>query len=347
MNLQRLHVFYAGLDPSTGGIACSARIFHDYATQPSKYAAWQYGQNDDDSVEYQTNSKLQILWKVYRKNWRFKQVLFWHLGLTQLRIAMRQIPDQTILFGHGIELWRHHSRRTTESLRRVDLFLHNSHYTLMRARQYLVHPLKNVCCVPLGIGHVIDDVSLPDFSKPSAVILARISISENYKGHVELIRAWPGVLRQLPKANLHILGTGDLVPELQSLVTSLHLEHAIHFMGRVDEETKQRQLRESTCFLMPSRGEGFGLVYLEAMRLGRPCLVSDEDAGQEVVNPPECGLAVNVRDEESMVSAIVRLMTPGPEWDQWSRAAKVRYDNNYTALHFQQRMSKALSLQTN
>jgi glycosyltransferase involved in cell wall biosynthesis len=51
----------------------------------------------------------------------------------------------------------------------------------------------------------------------------------------------------------------------------------------VTEEEKQDLLRRCRCFAMPSRNEGFGLVYLEAMRLGRPCLVSDCDAGREIV----------------------------------------------------------------
>ena len=59
--------------------------------------------------------------------------------------------------------------------------------------------------------------------------------------------------------------------------------------GQVKEDVKQDLLMRCRCLALPSRGEGFGLVYLEAMRMGRPCLVSTVDAAREVVNPPEAG----------------------------------------------------------
>jgi glycosyltransferase involved in cell wall biosynthesis len=97
---------------------------------------------------------------------------------------------------------------------------------------------------------------------------------------------------------------------------------------------------------MPSRGEGFGLVYLEAMRLGRPCLVSNCDAGREVVNPPEAGLAVDPADASSLADGVCRLLADGPEWHRLSQAARRRYEREFTAEHFQRRLIAALFGQT-
>jgi len=93
---------------------------------------------------------------------------------------------------------------------------------------------------------------------------------------------------------------------------------------------------------MPSRGEGFGLVYLEAMRLGRPCLVSTSDAGRETINPPEAGLAVNPDKPQAVARAICRLLTPGDEWQRWSEQARARYESHFTAQQFQNRLREAL-----
>jgi phosphatidylinositol alpha-1,6-mannosyltransferase len=111
----------------------------------------------------------------------------------------------------------------------------------------------------------------------------------------------------------------------------------------VSEEEKQGMLAKSRCLALPSRGEGFGLVYLEAMRMGRPCLVSTLDAGREVVNPPEAGLAVDLDREESLVEAICELLRPGPRWDNWSANARGRYEAAFTAEHFQERLISALN----
>jgi glycosyltransferase involved in cell wall biosynthesis len=101
-------------------------------------------------------------------------------------------------------------------------------------------------------------------------------------------------------------------------------------------------LRRCRCLAMPSRGEGFGLVYLEAMRLGRPCLVSDQDAGREVVAPPEAGLAADPANGPQLAESLCRLLTPGEEWEQWSQAARQRYDSGFQGRDFQQRLLDAL-----
>jgi phosphatidylinositol alpha-1,6-mannosyltransferase len=95
--------------------------------------------------------------------------------------------------------------------------------------------------------------------------------------------------------------------------------------------------------VLPSRGEGFGLVYAEAMRLGRPCLVSTLDAGQEVVAPPRFGLAVDPADREALAEAVSRLLTHGPAWQQWSHLARQRYAAEFTAPHFRRRLVEALN----
>jgi phosphatidylinositol alpha-1,6-mannosyltransferase len=130
--------------------------------------------------------------------------------------------------------------------------------------------------------------------------------------------------------------------ELERLAAVRGLRDKVRFFGRVSEEEKQEMLIRSRCLALPSRAEGFGLVYLEAMRLGRPCLVSTIDAGREVVNPPEAGLATDLDQTENLVSDICELMQPGPRWDNWSANARRRYETAFTAKHFQERLISAL-----
>ncbi len=166
--------------------------------------------------------------------------------------------------------------------------------------------------------------------------------SEDYKGHRELIGAWPEVQRRMPGAELWIAGDGDLRPDMEHLARKCGVADAVRFFGRVSEERKQELLVACRCLAMPSRGEGFGLVYLEAMRLGRPCLVSNADAGREVVNPPEAGLAADPGDPAALAAALARLLAPSAEWTRWSIQARERYEREFTAQKFQQRLADAL-----
>jgi len=93
---------------------------------------------------------------------------------------------------------------------------------------------------------------------------------------------------------------------------------------------------------MPSAREGFGAVSLEAMHMGRPCLVGTLDAGREVVNPPEAGLAVDPAEPAGIASALSRLLKPSPEWEEFSRRARCRYESRFTAGAFSGRLVAAL-----
>jgi phosphatidylinositol alpha-1,6-mannosyltransferase len=173
-------------------------------------------------------------------------------------------------------------------------------------------------------------------------MLGRILRSEDYKGHRQVIASWPAVMAKIPAAQLWIAGDGDLRPDLEALAERGGVRSAVHFFGRVTEGKKQELLRKCRCLAMPSRAEGFGLVYLEAMRLGRPCLVSPHDAAREVVSPPIAGLAVDPNLMEPLVAALVRLMADGPDWQRFSQAARTRYENEFTAAKFQSRLVSAL-----
>src|SRR5439155_7432923 len=97
---------------------------------------------------------------------------------------------------------------------------------------------------------------------PAVLMIGRLLRSEDYKGHREMIAAWPLVLRQIPEAELWIAGAGDLRRELEATVQTRGLGHCVRFFGQVSENKKQKLLAQCRCLAMPSRGEGFGLAYL-------------------------------------------------------------------------------------
>jgi phosphatidylinositol alpha-1,6-mannosyltransferase len=267
------------------------------------------------------------------------------MGLIKLLPFVRLKQARIILMLLGIEGWRQHDSLTRLLLPRVNTFLSISDHTWHRFLEYYPQLAgKDHRTVYLGLDVPVDRLPNTPAAPPSTLIISRLARGEDYKGHRELIDAWPLLLQRVPDARLWIAGDGDLCPELERMVAERGLEQHIQFFGRVSEEQKQDLLVRCRCFAMPSRGEGFGLVYLEAMRLGRPCLVSDCDAGREVVNPPEAGLAVDPADRQVLAAALERLLTPGAEWDRWSLQARQRYERQFTAKHFQARLVEALGL---
>jgi len=95
---------------------------------------------------------------------------------------------------------------------------------------------------------------------------------------------------------------------------------------------------------MPSRGEGFGLVYLEAMAFGKPCLASLDDAAPEVVLGEETGLLVRYADREGILHALCRLLESQSLRARLGAAGRARVMSTFTERHFGDRLWRALGL---
>lgn len=339
---------FPSLDPALGGVQVSALVGLPSLTEGA-FETIVFGTDPMNAVAVGQHSiieseKHRLLSRVAARPWQADILLVWHIRMLKLLPWLRGFRGRVIMFCHGIELWRRHGWLTRRLLRRVDLFLSNSEYTWNRFLEHAPYLRgRPHITTALGFGSALCGPAPDPGTVPSAVILGRMAKGEDYKGHRELIAAWPKVLASIPNAHLDIVGDGDLRPELEALARAQKLGDRIRFLGRVSEERKAELLAAARCLAMPSRGEGFGLVYLEAMRLGRPCLVSDCDAGQEVVNPPEAGLAADVRDPDAVAAALMRFLSDGDAWRNWSRAARRRYEAHYTAAQFTRRLQSAIA----
>jgi phosphatidylinositol alpha-1,6-mannosyltransferase len=275
---------------------------------------------------------------------RFHLVVVWHMDLLKLLPFFRLGDATIVLILHGIEAWFRRSWPERSLLKRVDVFLSTSNYTWNRFAA--ANPDFAGAChrtVMLGIGTPWEGESPDPDPTPAALMISRLDRSEDYKGHREMLDAWPLVLRRLPTAQLWIAGDGDLRRDLEQLAFQRGLGESVRFLGFVSEREKHDLLCKARCLAVPSRGEGFGLVYLEAMRLGRPCLVSTVDAGREVVDPPGHGLAVDPGDRDSLAEAACSMLTSGQQWRQWSIQARERYERHFSASHYQRRLQSALA----
>lgn len=183
--------------------------------------------------------------------------------------------------------------------------------------------------------------SLP--THPFLLVIGRMSRSEGYKGHEELIRAWPAVLGARPELSLAIIGEGDDRDRLMALARDLGiLAHSpddigVHFLGGVDEATKQAALRTAAAFALPARGEGFGLVYLEAMRAGLPVLAGVDDSAREIVRDRETGRTIDPRAPAEVVRGVLDVCDPAHR-AAWGDAGRRRFDDTFSFESFSQRL---------
>jgi glycosyltransferase involved in cell wall biosynthesis len=125
------------------------------------------------------------------------------------------------------------------------------------------------------------------------------------KGHLVLLRALAQARAQVPDVTLDVAGRGPLEPALKAYARELGLDGAVRFLGFVSPV--QAAVEDSAIVVVPSLGEGFGMVALEAMERGRPVIASSVGGLPEIVADGETGIVVPSADAEGLAEAIVAL----------------------------------------
>ena len=177
--------------------------------------------------------------------------------------------------------------------------------------------------------------------EPAALIVGRLAADEGYKGHELLLDAWPRVLERHPDARLWIVGDGDDRPRLESVTARLGLRHAVTFAGRVSDQELDALYRRCRFFVMPSRHEGFGLVFLEAMRAGKAC-IGAVGAASEIIEHGVTGLIVNPARLDDVCGAVVRLFDEPDTCARFGRAGAARFRAEFTDARFRARFAAVI-----
>jgi glycosyltransferase involved in cell wall biosynthesis len=125
------------------------------------------------------------------------------------------------------------------------------------------------------------------------------------KGHIVLLRAFAEARKRIPGLELEIAGRGPLEPALKALVKELGLGGAVRFLGHVSPI--QAAIERSAIVVVPSMGEGFGMVALESMERARPVIAAAIGGLGELVEDGVTGLLVPPAEAEPLAEAIVRL----------------------------------------
>lgn len=180
---------------------------------------------------------------------------------------------------------------------------------------------------------------------PAVLIVANLHQELMYKGHQQLIAAWPAVTSMYPTAELWIVGDGSGRPHLESQIQALlpHVARQIRLFGRLDDDELQQCYRRCRVFAMPSTGEGFGLVFVEAARYAIPCIGSKYDSVKEVVLHNETGLLVE-QHPHHLALACQRLLMDDAFAQRLGEAGRQRYLHNFRFQHFRDRLLHALGL---
>jgi phosphatidylinositol alpha-1,6-mannosyltransferase len=243
---------------------------------------------------------------------------------------------------HGVEVWDGLSPDRARALRGADFVLSNSQFTLDRFQE-LHFPLKNAHVCHLATEDDAPPAQMPGFDGPPTALLIGRSDKDNFrKGHAEVITAWELVTAEIPEAELLLAGGGDGLELLRETVALSPARDRIKVLGFVPEEEMPQLWARSHIFVQPSWKEGFGLVYIEAMRQGLPVIASVHDAGQEVNLNEKTGYNVDLDDREALAARVVQLLSNRDEARAMGTAAFDRWTDNFRFSAFSDRLTGIL-----
>jgi glycosyltransferase involved in cell wall biosynthesis len=136
--------------------------------------------------------------------------------------------------------------------------------------------------------------------------VGRLDAREQSKGFDEVL----DVLPQLPDDVVYMIaGGGDDFPRLQQKALALGVGERVIFTGLFAEDEKRDLYNLADVYVMPSRGEGFGFVFLEAMACGIPVIASKTDGGREALLDGKLGLLVDPSNRDEIRDAILTSLT--------------------------------------
>lgn len=273
-----------------------------------------------------------------RSDWDL--VVLGHVNLAPLLLLHRPVSVPVTGWIYGVEAWHPLSATRRRGLQRLDQVLYISRHTQQaawQANRWLPWVPAAVCHLGLAAETgTRKSGGTPLVEGEFALMIGRMASGERYKGHEEMIRVWPRLADVLPDLPLVVVGNGDDRARLEYLARELRAD--VRFVGAVDDAARDACLAACRAFCLPSRGEGFGLVYLEAMRQGKPVLAGSGDAGPEVVVDHVTGRTVDPTTEDELLGGLVEVL--GPKAELMGQAGRERFQEEFSYQAFVERLAK-------
>ena len=228
-----------------------------------------------------------------------------------------RIPYATV--GHGVEVWEINNKPVRRALRSADLLLAVSQFTRMRMAATLALDANEIGLLPDTFDpeqfypgrkphYLLKRYGLTS-NQPVILTIARLAGAERYKGYDQLLRALPAVREQFPNVRYVLGGRGQDRPRIESLIGKLGVGENVILAGYVPDHELRSHYNLCDVFAMPSKGEGFGIVFLEALGCGKPVLAGNKDGSVDAVLNGTLGVLVDPDDVDEIASALIRVIS--------------------------------------
>ncbi|PYK29919.1 MAG: glycosyltransferase [Verrucomicrobia bacterium] len=205
--------------------------------------------------------------------------------------------------GHGVEVWEVRSQPVSMALRAANVLLAVSGFTRRRMAAALGIEEERISILPNTFDpeqfypqpkphYLLKRYGLKP-SQPVILTIARLASAERYKGYDQILRALPILRSQYPNVRYVLGGRGPDKPRVERLIRESGVSDNVILAGYVTDYELRSHYNLCDVFVMPSKGEGFGIVFLEALACAKPVLAGNKDGSVDAVLNGELGALVD------------------------------------------------------
>jgi phosphatidylinositol alpha-1,6-mannosyltransferase len=280
-----------------------------------------------------------------------------HPNLAPIAAAIKLLnPNAQLIIGaHGIEVWQRLPALRRAALCRADIVLAPSSDTARKLAEIQDVRAEKIRRLPwpvdpgfLDLADSPGNLPLPARFPSGKIVLSvgRWAANERYKGADLLMEAASELAREFPDWHLVLVGTGDDLPRLEKLANAASTRDHIHFMSGLSRRELAACYAAADVFALPSTGEGFGLVFLEAMAFRKPVIGAPFGGIPDIVEDGVTGILVNPQNPSSLLSALRALLSNAALRQRMGQRGGEVVRAQFVFKHFEANLAKLLRVES-
>lgn len=245
-------------------------------------------------------------------------VISTHLNFTVAAYWLKRlagIPYWTVV--HGVEAWNIQPSVQT-ALSQAERILAVSSYTRDRLLQEQNLDPAKISLLPNTFNakqfkiapkpaYLLERYNLRS-EQPVILTVARLSEFEQYKGYDKIIEAMPQICQAIPNVHYLIVGKGNDRFRIEQMIAQFNLQDCVTLAGFVPDPMLGDHYNLCDVFAMPSKLEGFGIVYLEALASGKPTIGGNRDGAIDALCHGKLGALVNPDNVGDIAQTIIQIL---------------------------------------
>jgi glycosyltransferase involved in cell wall biosynthesis len=333
-----VHLWTPGLFEFKGGIQTFSRYFcnslqteipeisqhifslHDHGYprthSPSQIQQFHFAGNIPTKLRIPTYAAQVLAWGLIQQP---RLVICTHLNLAVVANQLKQISGVPYwVIAHGFEAWKINKHSVVSALRNADRILSVSRFTRDQLITNYQLSADQISIFPNTFDserfqiqdkpqRLLNKYHL-DQSQPIIMTVNRLESGEEFKPYDQIIQSLPQIRNSIPDVHYLIVGSGNDRNRLERDIEQRGLNDCVTLAGFVPDDELGAHYSLCDLYAMPSKLEGFGIVFLEALASGKPVMASYLDGGQEAVCDGKLGALVNPESPEEIASCAIKIL---------------------------------------